>query len=161
MSIQSFGTTWIPLLGLPLESLKEKWHSDVVLAEKHKVYYKEGNDASSQRLRIMWSLCLRLSLLNTLHNFHLTCTNHPFFLVVQVDLILKSCLWVCHSPILELQHTLLPPKVSWVRKCAPTFFSFRCFIMGPTFGSFEEFGGTSWIDFLVATMQHWWTLYIW
>jgi hypothetical protein len=28
----------------------EKWHLDVVLAERHKIYYREGSGASSQRL---------------------------------------------------------------------------------------------------------------
>jgi hypothetical protein len=58
----------------------------------------------------VWSLCLKLSLLNPLHDFHSTCTNRPLFLVVQVDIILNSCLWVRPSPIPKLQHTLLPPK---------------------------------------------------
>jgi len=50
MNIQSFKTTKVPILGLPFGSIGEKWHLDVVLVEKHKVYYKEGSGASSQRL---------------------------------------------------------------------------------------------------------------
>jgi hypothetical protein len=110
MSVQSFKTTKVPILGLPLGSFEEKWQLDVVPAKKHKVYYKEGSGASSQRLRVVWSLFLRLALLNWSHNFHLTCINCPLFLVMQVDIILNFHLWVCFSPILELQHTLLPLK---------------------------------------------------
>jgi len=51
MSVQSFGTTRIPILGLPLKSFGEKWHLDVVPPERHKIYYREGSGAYSQRLR--------------------------------------------------------------------------------------------------------------
>jgi hypothetical protein len=72
-------------------SFREKWHFDVVLAERHKIYYKEGSGASSQRLWVVWRLCLKLFLLNPLDHFHSTCTNRSLFLVVQVDIILNSC----------------------------------------------------------------------
>jgi hypothetical protein len=42
-------------------------HLDVVPMESHKVYYKEGNGASSKRLRAVQNLCFlcfRLSLLS-------------------------------------------------------------------------------------------------
>jgi len=81
---------------------REKWHLDVVSVKKHKVYHREGSSASSQKLQVVWSLCLKLSLLSPLHDFHSTCTNHPPFLVVHVDIILNSCLWVRPSPILKL-----------------------------------------------------------
>ncbi len=55
-------------------------------------------------------MCLKLSLLNPSHHFHSTCINRLLFLVVQVDLILNSHLWICPNPILELQHALLPLK---------------------------------------------------
>jgi len=42
-----------PILGLSLGSLGEKWHLDVVLIEKHRVYYKEGSGASFWKLRVM------------------------------------------------------------------------------------------------------------
>jgi hypothetical protein len=72
----------VPILELPLGSPGKKWHLDVVPAKRYKVYYREGNGASSQRLRVGWSLGLRLSLLNPLHHFHLIYTNHPLLLVV-------------------------------------------------------------------------------
>jgi hypothetical protein len=75
-----FGTTKVRVLGLPLASLMEKWHLDVVPTKRHKIYYREGSGASSQMLRIVWSLCLRLSLLSLSHHFHSTCTNRLFFL---------------------------------------------------------------------------------
>jgi hypothetical protein len=53
MGVQSFETTRVPVLGLPLGNPEEKWHLDVVLTKKHKVYYKEGSAASSQRLQAM------------------------------------------------------------------------------------------------------------
>jgi hypothetical protein len=87
MNIQSFGTIKVSILGFPLGSLGEKWHLDVVPMERHRVHYREGSGASSQRLQTMWSLCLRLSLLNSPHHFHSTCTNHIFLLIMQVVLI--------------------------------------------------------------------------
>jgi hypothetical protein len=51
MGVQSFRTTKVPVLGLPLGRPKEKWHLDVVPMERHIVYYREGNGVSSQRLR--------------------------------------------------------------------------------------------------------------
>jgi hypothetical protein len=55
-------------------------------------------------------LCLRLFLLSSSHHFHSICNNDPLFLVMQVDFILNSRLWVRPSPILELQHALLALK---------------------------------------------------
>ncbi len=75
--------------------------------ERHKIYYREGIGASSQRLWAVWSLCLRLSLLSSLHHIHSTCTNRPLFLLVQVHIILNFHLWICPSPIPKLQHTFL------------------------------------------------------
>jgi hypothetical protein len=67
----------------------------------------------------------------------------PFFLlVVHVDFILNFFLWVHLSPIVELQHTLLPLKCCELRSM-PQFFFFYCFILKPAFGSFQEFGGVS------------------
>jgi len=43
MNIQSFGTSRIPILGLPLGSHEEKLHLNVVLVERRKIYYREGN----------------------------------------------------------------------------------------------------------------------
>jgi hypothetical protein len=76
MNGQSFGTTKVLVLGLPLGNHREKWHLDVVPIDRHTIYYKEGNGASFQRLEAVWSLCLKLSLLNLSHHFHSTCTNH-------------------------------------------------------------------------------------
>jgi len=50
MNIQNFRTTRVPILGLPFESLGEKWHLDVIPVERHIMYYREGSGASSQRL---------------------------------------------------------------------------------------------------------------
>jgi hypothetical protein len=61
---------------------KKKWHLNVVPAKRDRVYYREGNGASSQRLWAVWSLCLKLSLLSLSHHFHSTYTNCPLFLVV-------------------------------------------------------------------------------
>jgi hypothetical protein len=110
MIIQSFGITRVPSLGILLGSPGEKWHLDVVPCGEAQIYYREGSGTSSQRLWVVWSLCLRLSLLSPLHHFHSTCTNCLLFLVVQVNIVLNSRLWVLPSPISEFQHTLLPPK---------------------------------------------------
>jgi hypothetical protein len=68
MNVQSFRITRIPTLGSP----KEKWHLGVVRVKKHKLYYREGSGASSQRLWDVWNLCLRLSLLSSSHHFNST-----------------------------------------------------------------------------------------
>ncbi len=39
MSIQSFGTTKVSILGLPPGSLKEKCHLDVAFVKSHRIYY--------------------------------------------------------------------------------------------------------------------------
>jgi len=67
--------------------------------------------------------------------------NRLLFLVVQVDIILNSCLWIHLSPIPELQYTFLPPKCYKLGIVPQLFSSFVVFILRPTFGSFEEFGG--------------------
>jgi hypothetical protein len=48
MSIQSFETTKVPILGLSLRSPEKKYHLDVAPAKSHKVYYREGSGASSK-----------------------------------------------------------------------------------------------------------------
>jgi len=53
MNVQSFGTIRIPILGLPLGSPREKWHLDIITAERHIIYYKEGSCVSSQRLWVV------------------------------------------------------------------------------------------------------------
>jgi hypothetical protein len=53
MNVQSFETIRVLVLGLPLGSPREKWHLDVVLAERHRIYYKEGSFASSQSLWVV------------------------------------------------------------------------------------------------------------
>jgi hypothetical protein len=53
MNIQSFGTTRVLILGSHLEVVEKKCHLGVSFIESHKVYYKEGSDASSQRLQAM------------------------------------------------------------------------------------------------------------
>jgi hypothetical protein len=47
MSIQSFETSKIPILRLPIVSLRKKCHLDVTPEEIHKIYYKEGSGAFS------------------------------------------------------------------------------------------------------------------
>jgi hypothetical protein len=142
MNIQSFRTTTVPILGLPFGSPEKKWHLNVVPTEKHKIYYKEQSGASSQRLQAMLSLCLKLSLLSPSHHFHSICTNH-FFLVVHVDLIFNSCLWVHPNPIPELLHAFLLTKC-YELGSVTQFSSFSIVLFqGPTFKSPKEFGGAS------------------
>ncbi len=40
MNVQSFKTTRVPILGLPLGNRGKKGHLDVVFAERHIVYYR-------------------------------------------------------------------------------------------------------------------------
>jgi hypothetical protein len=89
--------------GLPLGSLKKKWHLDVALMENHKIYCKERSGASSQ------SLCLKLSL-NLSHHLHSIYIYHLLSFIVLVDFILNSCLWDHSSPIPKFQHAFLPSK---------------------------------------------------
>jgi hypothetical protein len=53
MNVQNFGITKVLILGLPLGSLKKKCHLDVALVERHKIYYREGSGASSQRFQVL------------------------------------------------------------------------------------------------------------
>ncbi len=50
MNVQFFGTRRVLILGLPFGSSEKKCHLDVGLMESHKIYYREGSGASSQRL---------------------------------------------------------------------------------------------------------------
>ncbi len=90
-----------PSFGLPLGSLEEKWHLDLVPTKKHKLYYREGSGAL---LKVAGHVKLTLEVisLSPSHHFHSTCINHLLVLVVQVDIIMNFCFWVCPSPILEL-----------------------------------------------------------
>jgi hypothetical protein len=116
----------------------EKWHLDVISIEKHIAYYREGGGASSQKLQAAWSL--KLSLLSMFHHFHSTYTNCPLFLVVQVGIILNFWLWVHPSPILKLQHTLLPLKCHKLRSMAQLFFSYVVSFLEPTLGLLRSLG---------------------
>ncbi len=122
------------------ENPEEKWHLDVVPVERHKVYYRERSGASSQKLRVVWNLCLRLSLLSSPHHFHLTCTNCPLFLVVQVDIIMNSHLWVCPSPIPEFEHILLPPECCELRNMPQLYSSSVISLWDPPLGPLKNLG---------------------
>jgi hypothetical protein len=102
---------------------------------------REGNVASSHRLRAMKNLCSRLSLLSSPHNLHSTCINLLLSLIVKVDFILNSCLWICLSPIPKLQHAFLFLKCCKLRNVPWLLFFCCCYILGPKFGFFKEFGG--------------------
>jgi hypothetical protein len=130
MNVQRFGTTKVSILGLPFGNPVKKWHLDVVPTKRHIVYYREGSDASSQRLWVGWSLCLRLSLLSPLHHFHWTCIIRLFFGYVGWYHF-KLCL--VSSSYSHLRATTCPPtfEVLWVKDRAPNFF-FRCFVLRPT-----------------------------
>jgi hypothetical protein len=58
------------------------------------------------------------------------------------NIILNFRLWVHHSPT---RNSSIPPipQVLQVKEHAPIFFFFCYFILEPTFGSFEKFGGVS------------------
>jgi hypothetical protein len=53
MNVQSFATTRVTILGLSLGRPVEKCHLNVILAERHIIYYREGSGASSQRLKVV------------------------------------------------------------------------------------------------------------
>jgi len=50
---KSFETTRVPIFRILLESPRKKCHLNVAPMESHKIYYREGSDASSQSLRAM------------------------------------------------------------------------------------------------------------
>jgi len=50
MNIQNFETRRVPVLGFPFGNLGKKCHLDVAPVESHRIYYREGSGASSQRL---------------------------------------------------------------------------------------------------------------
>jgi hypothetical protein len=47
MSVQSFKTTIIPILGLPFKSFEKKSHLDVTPPKNHIIYYRKWSGASS------------------------------------------------------------------------------------------------------------------
>jgi hypothetical protein len=51
MNVQSFGYNKSPNFGTVFGSLGKKCHLDVAPMESHKVYYREGSGAFSQRLQ--------------------------------------------------------------------------------------------------------------
>ncbi len=59
-------------------------------------------------------MCLRLSLLNPSHHLRSTYTNRFFSLVMQIDFILNSCLWVHPSPISKFQTCYKLKNMPWL-----------------------------------------------
>jgi hypothetical protein len=53
MSIQSFETVKISILGFPFKSPGKKFHLDVAPMKNHRIYYREGSGASSQWLWVV------------------------------------------------------------------------------------------------------------
>ncbi len=99
-------------------------------------------------------MCLKLSLLNLPHYFHSTRTNCPFFLIVQVDFIMNSCLWIHPSPILELQHALLPPKCCELESITQfSYFSVVSF-WDPHLGHLRSLGARK-LGSLLTTLENW------
>jgi len=94
---------------IPLESPRTKWHLGAGLVARHKVYYK-GEGGGFPQVRALMNLVSP-----TLHVVH-PCnkvlqlrTNQLVVWFVQVR-VSNWCLSLFLVPILELRHTLLPPK---------------------------------------------------
>jgi hypothetical protein len=69
----------VVILEFSFGSPREKWHLDVVLAKKHKVYYREGEWCLLPKAAGCVNLVFKVVLT---HHFHSTCTNRLLFLVV-------------------------------------------------------------------------------
>jgi hypothetical protein len=82
--------------------------------ENHKVYYRKESGATSQKLRTIYNLCLKLSLLNLSHHLHSTCTNRLFSFGcvgwLSFELLLMSLFysWSSNMPLIL--------EMLWVRK---------------------------------------------
>jgi hypothetical protein len=53
MNVQLFKIVKVLILGLSLENPRKKCDSNVTSTKSHKIYYRDGNGASSQRLQVM------------------------------------------------------------------------------------------------------------
>jgi hypothetical protein len=53
MNVQLFKIVKVFILELPLENPKKKYDLNVTPTNSHKIYYREGNGASSQRLQVV------------------------------------------------------------------------------------------------------------
>jgi len=62
MIIQNFKTTNVPILGLPFGSSRKMCPLDATNTEIHRIYYREGSGASSQRLQAGVKLVLEIVL---------------------------------------------------------------------------------------------------
>jgi hypothetical protein len=102
ISVQSFRTLWILVLGLPFGSFRGKWHLDVVRVKRHIIYYREGNDAFSQKVVSRVKLMLEVIAIKFITLLS-TCTYRPLFLVVHVDIWRTPKSLV--SPKLGLSHS--------------------------------------------------------
>jgi hypothetical protein len=88
-----------------LEQLKSQFW-DSTLESLGKVTFGCSPRGKAQNIQQGWEWCpilkvasrvklvFKVVLIKSLHHFHLTYTNCPLFLVVQIDFILNFCLWV-------------------------------------------------------------------
>jgi len=53
MNVQLFKIVKVLILELPLENPKKKYDLNVTPTNSHKIYCREGNGASSQRLQVV------------------------------------------------------------------------------------------------------------
>jgi len=96
----------VGILGLPFERPKTKWHLGAGPMARHRVYYK-GEGGGFPKSKPRWVLWIQVC------PWHQKCFNFALtnllFSFVQVR-VSEWLLVILPSPILELQHTPLPPK---------------------------------------------------
>jgi hypothetical protein len=73
-------------------------HFDVALTIGHIIYYRKGGSGSSPSLGHGVSYELVLLVVHLCNILALTSINHLFFLFMQIDLNLNSCLWIHPNP---------------------------------------------------------------
>jgi len=133
------GVSILVISGLPLESPMTKWHLDVGLMERCRIYYKREGGGFSQ-VQVVVSLvnpsCLWFVLAPKLIQL---CTNHLVLVLYRPVWVSEACQFFL-VPFWNFNTPFYPSKVLWTREHAPTPCSFAVFYLRVTFESLKELG---------------------
>jgi len=99
----------LEISGLPLGSFKTKWHLVVGPLARHRVYYK-GEGGGFPQIRVV------VSLMSLCYSWLIRAPKCSYYALTNLLFGLCKSMWIIEllvnlsNPILEFQHTFLPPK---------------------------------------------------
>jgi hypothetical protein len=125
--------------GLPLGSPGTKWHLDVGLVKRHKVYYKGEGGGFPQVQAVVSLVSLSCQWLILASKVLQLCTNHLVLVLCRSVWVVEACQFFL-VPSRSSNTPLYPSKMLRARERALILYSSVVFYLGLTFKTLKELG---------------------